>query len=188
MTHPRALLRRAAQSQLLNRTPAFENVQRRKRKTYDRDELPVVDVYADTEEVDERSHETAPRELKRFPQLLIKGVLKETDNIVSQHDNDMEDALDEFALQIEAAVALDETLSGSVSDIALLRTDIEIDEEGEQRVGWVLLTYKVTYFSYQPESTDGLDNFDTADIRHSLANAVHVDNQAHDLLENLYTI
>jgi hypothetical protein len=40
---------------------------------------------------------------------------------------------------------------------------------------------------YMPEAVDvPLDDFDSADIRYSLANAVHVDDQANDLLENLY--
>jgi hypothetical protein len=189
MPHQRTLIRDAAKAPVLNKTAAGTNVVTTRIVPWRAKDLPAVAIYTLRESVDKSSKETAPRELMRMPALVIEGALKMADAFVAANGGNMDDALDAMALQLERAIAADDTLAGTVGDVVLADTDVEILRDGDQLIGVIALSYDVTYHTYLPDAEDvELDDFDTADIRHSLANAVHADNQAHDLLDNLYTV
>lgn len=185
--HQRILIRRAVRDKLIAaNTPAGTRVVPTRIVSWRPNELPAISIYTLSESVDESSAETAPRELTRRPKLIIECALKMTDAFVAANSNNIDDALDEFALMVERAISVDYTLGGTVSDVWLSDTDIDILEKGDQLIGVISLTFSPKYYSYFPDAADvPLDNFSTADIRHSLANAVNVDNQAHDVVSGL---
>lgn len=185
--HPRTLIRDAAISKCMGLTPALANVHDWRVESYALDEVPALNIWTGDDEVESESTKTAPRELKRYLELGFTCALKQTDNFVAQHDGSIAAALDTFALVIEDLIAADYTLNDTASDVVLSRTPkITINDSGDQQLGVIELIFRVTYFRYAP--ADGPTNiFDYADVRYSLGNAVHPDNQAHDVLPDLYT-
>jgi hypothetical protein len=178
MAHQRQTIRRAATAQLLDRTAAGARVYATRVVPWKRIELPAVAVYALEELVDPASQTTAPRELTRTLQLSLEGAV-----ILSTA---VDDALDNLAEEIERAVHADETFAGTASDSILTATELEVFEEGERCIGLIRLTYSVTYFTHAPEAADvRLNDFATADVRHSLNGAVHPLEQAQDVLREL---
>lgn len=173
MPHQRQLIRQAVKAQLLGATAAEDRVYTNRMFPYTRAQLPALAVYTLEEEVE--PFNTAPRELKRTLQLAIEAAVEETEEV--------DDALDVLALQVEAAMDLDETLGGTASDSLLSSTQMEVIETGSRSAGVIRLEYTVTYYTHVPQVREGLDDFVTADVRHSLANAVHPDDQGHDIVE-----
>lgn len=172
--HQRQIIREAVRDRLLgSNTVAEDRVFKSRVLPYGELELPAIAVYSRTEPVDPDSKNTAPRELTRNLQLVIEGVVKLSE--------DVDDALDALALEIERAVDRDPTFGGAASDAILSSTDVTIEEDGDQPTGVVILTYTITYYTQAPEAEDvPLDEFRTADIRHNLGGAVHPDNEARD--------
>lgn len=176
--HQRQLIREAAKAALLGKTAAGDRVYETRLIPYRRLELPALAVYALEEEVDSESARTAPRELARDLDLAIEGVVLPGENV--------DDALDALALQVETAIHADETLGGTASDAILTGTEIDILIDGEEEMGVVRLIYRTRYYTYAPDAADvELDDFQTADIRTSLGGAVAEEDQAHDRLEGL---
>lgn len=137
MAHQRQDIRHAVQAQLVGKTAAGSNVARMKRTPWKSNQLPGISVYTLEETVDQAR--TLPRELDRTLQLKIEGALVLTD--------DIDDALDALALEIETAVHEDPTFSEAAADSYLAATDIVIDATAEQPVGSVVLTYRVRYYT-----------------------------------------
>ncbi len=178
MAHPRQLIREAAREALVGKTQAAERVYETRIVPWRRLELPAIAIYTLDEEVDPSSASTAPRELTRTVDLAIEAYVKQGDNV--------DDALDDIALEIERAMHADETLRGKASDSILASTQLGIVAEGEKTAGVAGLLYRVTYYTYAPEAADvQLDNFATADIRHNPGDSVHQDEEARDRLEGL---
>ena len=185
--HPRTLIRRAAIAKCVNKTPAMTSVYNFRVESYALDEVPALNIWTGDDDVDKASVETAPRELKREVELGFTCGLKQTDNFVALHDGSLADALDSFALIVENLISADDTLDGTASDCVLSRTPkLTISEQGDQLLGTIELSFRATYFSNAPVDLP-VDILDFADIRQSLANAVHADNQSHDVLPDLYT-
>ena len=137
MAHQRQNIRHAAQAQLLGATAAQDRVLRMKRTPWKTNQLPGISVYTLEESVDQAR--TLPRELDRTVQLKIEGALALAD--------DIDDALDALALEIENAVHADPTFGETAEDSYLAATDIVIDATAEQPVGSVVLTYNVRYYT-----------------------------------------
>lgn len=175
MAHQRQLIREAVKAQLVGKTSAGARVYETRVVPWARMSLPVLAVYTLKESVDPTSRASAPRELARSAELVVEGVVEAGENV--------DDALDELALEVERALHADPTFAGTASDSILASTDLEVGEEGGKPVGFFRLTYTVTFYTYAPEAADvPLQDFATADVRHELGGNVHPDNQAHDVV------
>jgi hypothetical protein len=147
--HERQLLREAIVAQLKgpsnDRTSAGERVFKTRQDPLRTWELPAISVYSVEEPVNEKSKSTAPRELERDLRVEIVGWVKATENV--------DDALDALALEIETAMDLDPNLRVTVDDELCPRAFDSILEgtsfaerlEGERPMGSVVLTYVCTY-------------------------------------------
>lgn len=135
-------------------------------------ELPVISVYTLDESVDPDSANTAPRELTRTLSVVIEAM--------SAPGPDIDDTMDALALEIETAMHADPYLGDVCVDSLLASTEIESIEEGDREVGWMALTYSVTYRTEAPDAPTNLDDFNTAYATHNLGNDVHTDEDAED--------
>src|SRR6266540_3539367 len=116
-THQRKLIREAVRAQLAGKTSAEDRVFKSRILPYGDLDLPAIAVYTRTEPVDEASRSTAPRELTRNLQLVVEGAVKLSE--------DVDDAIDDLAAEIESAVDADETFGvAAVDDSFLASTDI----------------------------------------------------------------
>lgn len=169
--HPRQLLREATVARLTGATAAGSRVLDMQEVPY-RGGLPAISVYVLTEDVDSEER-TSPRELKRNPDLVIEGVVQVVSGV------SVANTLDALALEIEGAIHADATIGGTVDDAILVRTDLGTQTDGEQKIGVVKLTYRVTYYTYADTYVPP-DDFETADVRYNLSNTVHPDDEARD--------
>lgn len=92
--------------------------------------LPSLNVVTVDEEVTEHLHGLQTRELSVDIEIRVKAT------------DDLDDALDALAVQVETALA--DGLAGT-KDVTLAGTEIEYDDESEQPVGLARLTYIITY-------------------------------------------
>lgn len=173
--HQRQAIRAAVVAALLNVTAAGTRVYPTRAIPYQASQtLPVISVYTLDEDVDSDSRSTAPRELTRNVSLTIEAWVSPGDNA----DN----AIDALALQIETAMHADPYFGGAAADSLLTSTVTEVLEESDRQLGWLALTYEVTYRTDAPEAMAGgdMDDFNTAHAVHNLGNDVHEDDQAED--------
>lgn len=165
-THPRQVIRHAVVSQLVGKTGAGSRVYPDRRIPFQRVELPALAVYVPTESVEIQSRATAPRELDRRAQVVVEAAVQQAENV--------DDALDALALQVEDALHADWTLGGVASDLLLTSTETDVVDTGKQLIGVARLEFEVRYYSAAvPAAT--LDDFKTADVRHGTL--------AHDIVE-----
>lgn len=189
MPHPREAMIDTMVAMLLNKTAAGTRVLESLTPPWRPNQLPAIAIYDPSESVREESAKSAPRELERSPLIAVDCALKATDAFVTGLGGNLNKALNRMADQVERALNIDDTLAGNISDMWLADTEKTLLHSGDQMIGVITLTYRVKYFRFAPLAEDvPLDDFDTADIRYSLSDAVHPDNQAHDLLENLYAV
>lgn len=143
MAHPRKLIRLAVVAQLVAAgTAAAERVYPDRVDPHKKGNTPAICVYTLTEPVDAGSGETRPRQLKRELQLEIAGYVTGVD------EEQVVDALDDLAEQIEAAIDGNLTLGGTANDTVLDGTVIGVHAENgrsDPLVGIIVLTYAVTY-------------------------------------------
>jgi hypothetical protein len=179
VAHRRQLIREAVKDALIEAdTSAGERVYGNRMVPWRRTQLPAIAVYTLEESVDPDSKTTAPRILRRTLQLVVDAVTEESSTI--------EDELDALCVQIEAAMDTDETFSDVCARSILESTDIDILEDGEKLLGRARLIYAVEYDTEAPDAENVvLDDFNEASIDYNLENAVHEDNQATDLLEDI---
>lgn len=78
-------------------------------------------------------------ELERDLEVAVIGVAKAAANV--------DDTLDTIAAEVETAIGPNNTLGGLVRGLELRSVSIEFDDELEQPVGTVRLTYRCTYFT-----------------------------------------
>lgn len=125
--------------------------------------LPVIAIYTLSEDVDAASISTAPRELTRTVPLTIEAWVSPGTNV--------DDAMDAMALEIETLMHADPYLGGACADSILSSTAMEAIEDVDRELGWVALTYSVTYRTDAPEATaDGdMDDFNTADTTYQIS-------------------
>lgn len=135
-------------------------------------EIPAINVYVDSETIDDVSASSAPRELKRTMVLAVEGWVASSSAV--------DDALDALALEIETA--LDAAVPAGASDLVLSSSEIGLKVDGAQPLGCVHLEFEVTYYT-DPRLTAPVDDFATADVRYSLAGDQAPADQAHDLVE-----
>lgn len=158
MSHQRTLIRRAAVAALLDKTAAQERVYPTRKVPYRQKELPVIAVYTDDEESD--TGDVGPLELERNIDLKVEAWVA-TDG---DPEPNVDDAMDDIALEIEAALHGDLYLGGEVGGEGLKLTGSTTDlvTVGDLEIGLVVLTYQATYYTQTPEATpDGeLEDFE----------------------------
>ena len=140
-------------------------------------ELPAISVYTDNETVDPASGNSAPRELKRTVELVIEAWVRAT--------SDVEDALDDFALEIETALDADTEFNDTAYSSSLDSTEIGLKLDGDKPMGCVRLKYSVTYHTDLRVTAPG-DNFDSADVHYDLAGEQATADQANDVLTAIH--
>lgn len=176
MAHQRKLIRQAVVALLVGaNTAAGARVKATRFDPHKKSQLPAIAVYTTSEPVDlGASENTAPRELTRNVKVEIVGFVAHTDALP------VDDAMDDIAEQIEAAMDEDRYLGGKAADSILESTELEVVEgEGSDPiVGVVSLTYSVTYRT-SPAAPDDLQDFRSVDAKHRIVGAVEA-NQARD--------
>lgn len=175
--HERAAIRKAVVSALVGRAPAFAT-SARDRVTSSRQapireaELPTINVYVDGETVDDVTASDSPRELTRTVVLVVEGWAGAT--------ADLDDVLDDLALEIERAVDADPFLGDTAADSVLTNTEIGLKIDGSRPLGCVHLEFAITYRTPQ-RVAEATDDFLRADVQHGAADAAPED-RAHDLI------
>jgi hypothetical protein len=155
--HQRMAIRQAIMAQLAGRTMAGARVLAHPTEPWKRATLPVIGVYTDDEQIEDQSKTNRPREIWRDLDVVI--VLW----VASTQANPAVDALDNGAEQIEAAMALDPYLAGTVglTGAVLVSTQVAIQDDEQQRadpmIGVVRLTYTAPYTFVPPPPTDLAD-------------------------------
>lgn len=140
--------------------------------------LPAIAVYTTSETSDDQ--QSAPRELKRTLQLRVDAVLEQSD--------DVDDAIDALALEIERAMHADPSFGDKCSDSTLVSTEIEIGEAGNRPVGALGLVYRATYYTDAPAAADvTLDDLSTVDVKTSIGGLQAAADRTEDKLEDLET-
>jgi hypothetical protein len=177
MPHPRTVIRTAIRDVLLGATSAAARVYKTRVLPLRKVELPAIAVYTLEEPVTADSINTAPRELTRQPAVTIEGWVKDTDGV------DLDDALDDLALEIETAMHADPYLGGAAGESILSDTVIEVVEIGDRLLGMIALTYDVTYRTLAPDAPadEDMDDFVTVEATHDIGGAVHEDEVGVDL-------
>jgi hypothetical protein len=175
MAHPRALIRQAAVAQLIAAsTAAGSRVEATREIPYRRSNEPAIGVYTPDEATDTDTR-TAPRELTRDLRLVIEAVIVGVGGV--------DDALDDLAGQIEAAIDADDTLSGTAAETKSPQTETEVMEESGKRVGLLRITYTATYYTFAPLTVSAPDAFLSASLKHNLNGEVNPADQAEDIVE-----
>lgn len=138
--HPRRLIREAVAKQLRFKTAAVERVFETREVPWKRAELPGIAVYA----LEESSEpDNLQGDLRRSLTLAVLAVVLLTE--------DVDDAVDAIALEIENAMAADTTAGGTASSVVLSSTAIDVVDEQGRMVGVARLTFDVRYYTAAPE-------------------------------------
>lgn len=133
--HPRQAIREAVVALLVEaKTAAGSAVYASRGVQWRNVELPGIAVYT-IEETSDRKHPQG--NLDRHLVLAIHAVTQLGENV--------DDALDDLSLEIERAMAADQTLGGTALFSYLSGTEIDVDESTSQPVGGIRLAYAVWY-------------------------------------------
>lgn len=155
MAHPRKLIRQAVVALLVAAgTAAGERVQPTRVDPSKKGKLPAIGVYTLSDSVEEDA--STELEDTHTLELEIAGFVKHTDALPA------DDAMDDLAEQIEAAMAADQYLGGKAADCQLVGSLMEIRAENgasDPLVGIIVLTYAVTYRADLTADPAGLDDF-----------------------------
>jgi len=116
------------------------------------EEKAVILVYTKSETVEVGV--AAPREYQRTLKLAVE---------IARFDgaaDDVDDFLDEIALEIEKRILKDETMGGLVADTLLSDTEIDFVADSEKEIGACRLTFDVIYQTQAPREDLTLDSFE----------------------------
>lgn len=178
MAHPRKLIRQAVVALLVDANTAAEaRVLGTRVEPHKKSQLPAISVYTLREPIDQdASAGTAPHEIVRDLKLEVVGWVAHTDALP------VDDAMDDLAEQIEAAMDADPYLGVLAGDTVLEDTVMQVledDGRSDPLIGIVTLTYSVTYRT-SPAAPSDLDDFLSVDAAHRMVGAVEA-NQARDV-------
>lgn len=188
MTHPRSAIRAAVKAQLVARAsltalvPAERVFLSRYRDLFAEKQLPAIRIYTHSEETDEDSWTSAPREYYRRLDCVIEGAIR----VPSSKSDQLDDMLDDLAWEIEKALGKDDTLNDTASDSNLARTAVEVDTDSEQVVGQITLVFRIDYTSHPGQETAELDDLDTVSTAWNLSGTQAPADRASDTITGLY--
>lgn len=132
MAHARQQVREALATQITGLTTTGSSVYQS--RTYPVNTLPSITVMNTRDEVRE---ETQGGNQRRSLAVTLTCRAKAKD--------DVDDTLDTIAAEVETAVNADPKLGGRVIDTALIVTDIEYADGGEQPIGVLRMEYEILY-------------------------------------------
>ena len=133
--HPRQAIREAVVQLLIDaQTDAGRTVYPTREVAWRSVELPGIAVYTIEESSERPSYDG---DLDRHLVLAITAVTRLNEGV--------DDAIDQLSLQIEKAMAADQTLKGTALHSFLVGTEITIDDTTARPVGAVRLAYEVRY-------------------------------------------
>lgn len=175
MAHPRKLIRHAVVALLIDAaTAAGARVKPTRVEPNKKSELPALGVYTLNDPVNE--DESTELEQLHELELEVVGWVAHTDAVPA------DDAMDDIAEEIEAAMIGDRYLSGAAGEVRLVGTTMEVVEDNGRSspiVGVVVLTFAVTYRASLAQAAP-TDDFLSVDAKHRV-NGVGAGNQANDI-------
>ena len=139
--------------------------------------LPLILVDTPNDDVEQDSYDNGPLVLDRTVEVVLAGFVEGVE------PEDVADACDALALEIELLMNADPQLSGSAGDTKLQGTTIDVEREGDRVLGMCVLTYEIEYRDDTTVDPATLDDFLSANTNYNLGNAVHPDDDAHDDFE-----
>jgi hypothetical protein len=177
--HQRQIIREAVVAAIIAaNTSAGARVYETRAVPWARVQLPAISVYLPGDTVTEESKNTAPRVLDRVGQLEVIAAVETGENV--------DDAMDAIALEIERAMHKDPSFGGVCGGSVLSSTDSDTVEVGQKPLGFIVLTYEVDFNTGAPEADDTtLDDLNTVDSKIDLGNVQPDADQAEDTLQNL---
>lgn len=182
-THKRQQIREAVQARLVGATSAGSRVFKTRLAPLRTVELPALNVYTDQDVVDVRSANTSPRRLHRELQVLVEGWVRLSENV--------DDALDSLALEVEKAVHQDETFGGKCVDCLLTTTEVAEKIDGDRPMGAIRLTFSAFYETLAPDPDDAplgtLEDLSTVVTNYDVNSQVITPDEAQDQIDNLET-
>ena len=139
MNHPRAAIREALADHLKNKTDAKDKVFSNRNKPLFDNLLPAILVYAKSENVlEERFASDGFGATKRELDIAIEAVISGDDNL--------DEALDKIAAQIESAFEDWEMPTRKADILKLKSTEIDTSIEGSKIYGAIRLNYSIIYY------------------------------------------
>lgn len=140
MSQKRKQIRQAIKAQLLNTTSANDQVYTNRPTPVWDVELPAIFIYSLDEDSAEITDQSSSGTLAHYKVGIEGRITVGADNASS-----VDDALDDFASEIETQIKTDRTFGGLTSKAERVKAEIDSDYQGEQLVAAILLTYEVTY-------------------------------------------
>lgn len=168
MAHQRKIIRHAVRDLLISAaTAAGSRVQGTRVDPNKKSQLPAIGVYTLNDPVNEDT--SSDGEDTHELEVEIAGWVAHTDAVPA------DDAMDDLAEQIEAAMKSDPFLGGAVGGkgVRLLGTVMEVVEingRSDPQVGIVVLTYAVPYFTAL-DTGEPVDDFLSVDATHQIVGA-----------------
>jgi len=140
MAHARTQIRDAVVTALTGLATTGSNVfaSRPESRPLPQTSLPCLLIYTRDESVDYVSEGAGLREQERRLSLMVQGV--------TSANAALDDALDQIALEVEAAMSTSGMLSGLAQNIALQATSMSFDGDGDHPVGRAELQYEILYY------------------------------------------
>jgi len=189
MTHPRTDLREGVRAQLAS-WPAIVSagitVYKSRHVPVRPDRLPAINVHIVSDETDESSQERAPRELARDATVLIDCISNKVGTQEDPSDSSLDDELDLMCEMVEDAIAADDTIGDLIEDSLLSGAEFTYEADGDRVTGTATNRYVMEYSQNLPKTTDGLDDFNDAEVQFSLGNEQAEADRAVDSLTNLH--
>lgn len=159
MTHPRAAIRHAVTQFLVDAaTAAGSRVFPTRKVPLRAAQLPALNVYTLVENIGDDS---TAMQLDRELQVIVEGRVRLTANV--------DDALDDLALEVEVALQADPKLGGAVDEIRLVSTTISVDDSGNEEIGIAILEWLASYRTEIPlENPGDLDDLKEVGVEYPL--------------------
>lgn len=145
MDHPRSAIRAAVRDRLAAALPDLAaRIYVQRATPLVRERLPAIMIYARDERIDE-AYTADPGARRRVLTLAVEIVAA---------GRDAHDAADALAAAVESALEADETLGGLLEGSRLMRTEMEMDGDGETPIFACRLLIEAVYWTLwrQPDA------------------------------------
>jgi hypothetical protein len=181
--HPRKLIRKAAQTMLLNKTNALTRVYRTRFLPFMPDKLPALSVYTLDTNTREGTEESGPRILEHAVDLIVEVAVDAAPEEEIDSDVMVDDKVDDIAAQVERVMGADVTIGGTSSDSWLASSVLEEVQTNDASYAILRMTFRTFYERGYPESVDQdeLDDFLTGNVRTDV-NDLPADDEAEDTI------